>query len=372
MNLRSKTQRNRRLSSNWQRRQQHLLNVKVRAKKATQQRNRLIFTWVSRIVLAGALVACMVFGVRAGLRRFLWENPDYILSEVEITSDGSLAREQVMRTAGIREGENIFRIDISQAREALAELPQVESVEIQRILPNKIAIVMSERKPVAWITAKNNADPSTSERSFLVGRKGILIKTNKLLPEYLHLPVISGVSTDEMQAGQIVEAPEIKAALELIRKNTEGVLQPRFEAKAIDLSKGYCMVVTDSNGERITFGLDQIDSQFERLEIVLNKIDEDKRQLQTVNLMVQRNVPVTFLPPIGESAENKTPKTTAPSVASQENAAAVEKIPSKAKPVPAKKSTGSQVVRKQNAEMFLKAKATGTPMPVRKAIPAYP
>jgi len=70
--------RNRRASTARKRKHQHLLDVKVRSRKAAQQRNRRIFTVVSTIVLLGVLVGGATYGVREALTKFLWENPDTI------------------------------------------------------------------------------------------------------------------------------------------------------------------------------------------------------------------------------------------------------------------------------------------------------
>ena len=49
-----KRPRNQRVSNPRQRKQQHLLDVKVRARKATQYRNRRVLVFISKIALAAA------------------------------------------------------------------------------------------------------------------------------------------------------------------------------------------------------------------------------------------------------------------------------------------------------------------------------
>lgn len=287
--------RNQRRSSRKQIKQQNLLEVTVRSAKAAEQRNRRLVTWTCVLALVAMTIGGIYYGAREGLRRFLWENPDYNLAEIEISTDGSLGREQVLDATGIRQGVNIFRINIWKAREKLTELPQVEVAEIERTLPNKIAIHITERKPIAWIAAKFDEDPTVYASSFLVDAKGTLIKSKNQLSEYFHLPVIYGVHTEDLEAGKSISTPEVKAALDLVRLNSDDSAQARLQVRSIDVSKGYCMVVTDRSHARITLGLDHIDTQVERLTMVLDHIEQGKRELQTVNLMVQRNVPVTFV-----------------------------------------------------------------------------
>src|SRR5256885_12171217 len=77
-------------------------------------------------------------------------------------------------------------------------------------------------------------------------------------------------------------------------------MQTRFQIREIDVSKGYCLVVTDKNHSRVTFGFDNMDTQLQRLEQFLIYSDDAHRELATVNLLVQRNIPVTFQKPATE------------------------------------------------------------------------
>jgi cell division septal protein FtsQ len=287
--------RNRRVSNFRQRRQQHLLDVKVRSRRAIQHRNRRILVFLSKMVLIIAVGVGVYVGVREAARRFFLENPDYQLSAIEVQTDGTLQREQILKTADVHDGENIFAVNLARAHDQLQQLPQVDEVQIVRKLPNEIDIKIVERKPVAWITGeKQISDPFASDAAFLVDARGVLMKEKKLLPEYLGLPLISGCASESLEPGKVVESFEAKAALDLLRLSTRSFMQTRFQIREIDVSKGYCLIVTDKNHTRITFGFDNLDAQLQRLEQFLIYSDDSRRELETVNLLVQRNVPVTF------------------------------------------------------------------------------
>lgn len=293
--------RNQRVSSFRQRRQQHLLDVKVRSRKAVQYRNRKFLVVFSKIALVVALIAVIYVGGRVAAQRFFIDNPDYKLSTIEVQTDGTLQREQILSVADVHEGENIFRVHLARVHERLQELPQVDEVEVVRKLPAEIDIRIIERKPIAWITSeKQIADPFASDAAFLVDARGVLMKEKKLLPEYLGLPLILGCASESLEAGKIVQAPEAKSALELLRLSTRSFMQTRFQIREIDISKGYCLIVTDKNHSRVTFGFDNLDTQLQRLEQFLIYSDDAHRELATVNLLVQRNIPVTFAKPAAE------------------------------------------------------------------------
>jgi cell division septal protein FtsQ len=188
-----KRPRNRRVSNPRQRKQQHLLDVKVRARKATQHRNRRVVVVLSKFVLTVAICAGIYFGARLGMRRFFFENPDYRLATIDVQTDGTLQRDQVLKIADLREGENIFQVNLAQVHQVLQQLPQVDEVQVLRKLPGEIDIRLVERRPIAWITSeKQISDPFQSDVAFLIDARGVLMKEKQLLPEYLGLPLITG------------------------------------------------------------------------------------------------------------------------------------------------------------------------------------
>jgi cell division septal protein FtsQ len=287
--------RNRRVSSWRQRREQHLLDVKVRSRKATQHRNRRVLVLISKIVLAIGLAVGFYLGGREAARRLFFENPDYQLAAINVQTDGTLSRDQILQVAGLREGKNIFAVNLGNVHDQLQQLPEVDDVQVVRKLPAEIDITVTERKPIAWITdEKEVSDPFDSEAAFLVDARGVLMKEKKLLPEYLGLPLISGCTGESFEPGKIVESFEVKSALELLRLSTRSFMQTRFQIREIDISKGYCLAVTDKNHTRVTFDFDHLDEQLQRLEQFLVYSDDTKRELATVNLLVQRNIPITF------------------------------------------------------------------------------
>ncbi|MDQ6655176.1 MAG: FtsQ-type POTRA domain-containing protein [Verrucomicrobiota bacterium] len=340
--------RNQRVSNTRQRKQQHLLDVKVRSHTAIQHRNHRLLVISSKIILCLLICGGLAWGIRYGANRLFFENPDYRISKIEVQTDGTLQRDQVLKTAELVEGENIFSVNLARVHDRLEQLPQVNEVQVVRNMPSEINIQIVERKPVAWITSeKEITDPFASDGAFLVDALGRLMKQKKLLPEYLGLPLIVGCTSESLVAGKTVDSFEGKAALELLRLSTRSFMQTRFQVREIDVSKGYCLVVTDKNRTRVTFGFDNLETQLQRLEQFLVYTDDSRQELETVNLLVQRNIPVTFAKTPSEvinetiDPEGQEPKilkatpvnpNTKSGAAKQKSSAAAEK-PRKAVPV---------------------------------------
>jgi cell division septal protein FtsQ len=74
-----------------------------------------------------------------------------------VQTDGTLQRDLVLTTAELREGENIFSVNLQRVQEQLLQLPQVAEVQVVRKMPSEIDIQIVERKPVAWITPRRKS-----------------------------------------------------------------------------------------------------------------------------------------------------------------------------------------------------------------------
>jgi len=357
MSFRQRTSRtrNRRLSNVRQRRQQHLLDVKVRSRRVNQHRIRSAMSVMWKMALFVILCAAGFAGAREGAKWLFFQNPDYQVKTIELQTDGTLQREQVLKAADLHEGANIFSVNLASVRDRIQQLPQADEVEIVRKLPSEIDIRIVERRPVAWITSETEInDPFASDSAFLVGARGVLMKQKKLLPEYLGLPLIVGCTGESLEAGKTVESPEAKTALELLRLTESSFLQTRFQIREIDISKNYCLLVTDKNHSRVMFGLNDLEDQLRRLQVFLDYCDNTKQELETLNLVAQRNIPVTFTSPAADVIND----TLEP---------AVEPRIMKAIPVRAQENRGRQDYSTQHAgSLAPKSRAaTAAPKPIR-------
>jgi cell division protein FtsQ len=287
-----------------QRKQQHLLEVSIRRDRERAIRLRTVSLFLFKVLTLGAVCAGLWYGGREGFRRYVWENPYFFLNETRVHTDGTLTREQILTAAGVSDTMNFFQLNLGEVRAALEALPQVERVELDRSLPNKLAIDISERQPIAWLTAQPEIDPTAADKAFLVDSRGYVMTSRKRRLDFIHLPMICGVVLEDFCVGQKANTLEIQAALELIRLNADST---RWQIRSIDVSKGYCLVVTDRSHAKVTFGLDEMDRQLTRFYRILDYLEPSHREIQTVNLLVERNTPVTFL----DEAEAAAPPTDA-------------------------------------------------------------
>lgn len=282
---------------------------------------------IKTLFKVAALVA-VFYGGWVAYDRLFWRNPDYAFSEFGFSTDGPLTREQALTTTNLKPGRNIYDYDLTRAADALRAMPQVENVEIRRYLPNRIEVAVTERKPVAWVTNAPN-----DERTHLLDARGLVFKPKRILPEYEPLPIISGVELGDLAPGKPIRKSELVAALELLRLSRENV---KTQILSIDVSKGYCMVATDQRHAKITFGLDDIAEQLERLTMYRNAAETaiPPIEIEAANLMVKYNVPITPVKLPEEEMEEPEPAPEPPPVEKSKSGSSSKS----SKPSPAKKA----------------------------------
>jgi len=282
----------------------HLLDVRIRTSTARRRNQETAGRWIRNLLLFAFIVSGSVFGVRYALDRFFFQNAEYTLRRITLDLDDLLTREQALQEAGLSEGVNIFSVDLAKVESKLEAIPQVENAHVVRELPDHIQVTLTARKPIAWVAAEGETgDPTSSEKSLLVDASGFLMRPRHVTSQDYHLPVIYGLKSDNMREGEALQIDDMRNALKLmdaVAQRPESLLKIR----TMDVSKGYRIDVVNDTNSRIIFSASDFEEQLARLQKLLVHCSETGRTLETVNLMVRRNTPVTFVmaaaPPVEE------------------------------------------------------------------------
>lgn len=286
---------NRKVTSTRQRRRQHLMEVKVRRETARRQNSRRVFGFLFRLCFFTLLIGGAYYGVREALSRFLFENPEYNVREIDVVVAGDMTRSDILQAAQIKEGGNIFAVDLGGISRRIEALSQVEDVEVERILPDKISIHVEERRPVAWAAPIGaEASPFNDPRSVMVDPRGYSLPRSSK-PGYANLPVI-WVRPEilDIALGARIDLEEVQLAIGLLGKVQTAPIGTRFMIQEIDLSKEFCLIARDRSKMSVMFGFDQIDEQLKKLAVMLEHFEAMHARPASINLLVQRNTPVIF------------------------------------------------------------------------------
>ena len=102
---------------------------------------------------------------------------------------------------------NIFDLDLKLLREKLEKVPEIERVEIRRVLPDTLDIQITERIPVAFINQMNGA--------YLVDKEGVVIRRSHAINISGVIPVIVTHKKKLPEPGEIFD--EVQPVLEFIQ-----------------------------------------------------------------------------------------------------------------------------------------------------------
>ncbi len=288
------------------RRDPYTLNVKVRAPHRTQAQIGKAVMSVA-VLLAIGLVA---FGSFRAFQHFVHgaftENHKYNIISIQVENDGGLAREEIMTLAGVREGQNLYAVDLGAIRAALESNPMIRRAEIHRVLPDKLRIVVSERVAAAQFFTHARYDGATRRvitppMGYLIGSDGVVMKPVNpfaVSKDTARLPLMSGVEAGEIKLGQPLSGAHLLSGLNLIHLCQSPDIAPLLDYERIDLSRKGALVMVTRYGGQITFGLDDLPGQLTRLKTILTHPSRAGQIIRTCDLSVQMNVPVTYFAPV--------------------------------------------------------------------------
>ena len=230
------------------------------------------------------------------LNWMFFKNPRYALAQVEIEAQGKLKKEQVLYWADIPAEANVLALDLKAIQKRLESQSAVQTAEVKRELPDRLVICVTERRPLARIVVKGLLDES-EDFYYTIDQEGLIMRP-RVGEKIYHLPEIRGLNSDKIVLGERVELGEIYSAIYLLSLMERRIDRMDFKLKSIDLSNPNFLEVSLSDGGKARFSAssNQLKTQLERFEKILNYCEEINRKLLRADLTVQRNVPVTFFP----------------------------------------------------------------------------
>ena len=166
------------------------------------------------------LVLCFVLAMSAALvalaGRFFLYSPRVLLlkpDQIELAGNHIVSREAVLDKFYRDRGRSVLRIPLDARRSALEEIPWVESASVQRILPNRIRVELTERTPIAFL--RNGTELA------LIDAHGVIL--DRPQGEDLHFPIVTGLSENmppEERGRRMQTYQEFMKNIDLVRSDS--------------------------------------------------------------------------------------------------------------------------------------------------------
>ncbi|KAB2954520.1 FtsQ-type POTRA domain-containing protein [Heliorestis acidaminivorans] len=193
---------------------------------------------------------------------YFMHSPYFAVSKITVTGLTLLEEEDLIRLSGIRNGENLWRLNSNRVREQLTFHPQVKDVEVLRSWPSEVQLKVEERKPTAVLVEGSYFILLDQEATYLRSLQSL---------QGFPLPVITGVEVPaQVGPGQTIHSKALKQALDLCYQLDSALLLRIGEVHVGVESR---IVLYTSEGIEIRFGVvERISEKEALLKEILNEL----------------------------------------------------------------------------------------------------
>jgi cell division protein FtsQ len=139
-----------------------------------------------RRILAGGIAAvCLGFALYEGATYLLYSPGVSLQSadQIEIRGNRFVTPDAITEKFSADMGRSVVRVPLTERRESIESLPWVEQAHVQRVMPNRILVEISERTPVAFL--RTGSDLS------MVDAQGVIL--DRPVEGEFKFPVVSGI-----------------------------------------------------------------------------------------------------------------------------------------------------------------------------------
>lgn len=250
-----------------------------------------------KLAMILTLIGIICWGGYRGIQHLFLGNEKYVLQEIELTTNGKLSHSRIVDIAKIDLGASIFAIDIDALKERLNKLPEVTSCDVERRLPGKLRVTLTERVPAAWIESPELHFPGRAQGGILTDISGVTFPCEGDLwqaAQSLPVIVIHGAKEHNFTHGERLKQPDIMRALHLLDTFNQQNIRAQWNPERIVLMNSYSMEAVCNNGSYALFGMYDHDRQLSDFISIQEHTLKTGREVKHINLIPKVNIPVKF------------------------------------------------------------------------------
>lgn len=270
--------------------------VEIRRKKFSGRS----WPFYRRVLFYGVVgIAGMSAAVVAG--RFLLYAPQMLLvkpEQIEVTGNHIVSREAVLQQFVHDRGRSVLRIPLDARRSALEEIAWVEGATVQRVLPNRIRVELTERTPIAFL--RNGTELA------LIDGHGVILDRPR--GEDLQFPIITGLSENmprEERGKRMQTYQEFMKDVDLVRSGSSDRVSEVDLANPKDLRAVMTGIASAGDPQAITihFGAGDFTGKYRMVVENFAQWQASNGRVQSIDLQYAKQV---VLNPESSSSAAKT------------------------------------------------------------------
>src|SRR5271155_2062118 len=222
--------------------------------------------------------------------RFLLYSPQVLLlkpDQIELTGNHIVSREAVLQPFARDRNRSVLRIPLEARRSQLEQLPWVESASVERILPNRIRVELTERTPIAFLRNGNELA--------LIDAHGVIL--NRPEGEDLHFPIVAGLPDSmprEEREKRIETYQEFLRDADLVRGGSSDRVSEIDLGNAKDLRVVMTGLASGNDSQAVTihFGAGEFAGKYRMLVENFAQWQANAGRVQSIDLQFSRQVVV--------------------------------------------------------------------------------
>jgi cell division protein FtsQ len=271
--------------------------VEIRRKKFTGRS----WPFYRRVLFCGVVgIASVSAAVVAG--RFLLYAPQMLLvkaEQIEVTGNHVVSRETVLQQFAHDRGHSVLRIPLDARRGALEEISWVEAATVQRILPNRIRVELTERTPIAFL--RNGTELA------LIDGHGVILDRPR--GEDLQFPIVTGLSenTPREERGKRMQTyQEFMKDVDLVRSGSSDRVSEVDLSNPKDLRAVMTGIASASDTQALTihFGAGDFTGKYRMVVENFAQWQASNGRVQSIDLQYAKQVVLN--PEISSTSAAKT------------------------------------------------------------------
>ena len=263
-------------------RKYHIRNLRIapRPKHLKGRRKRIggLFKNAFRLLLILAIVSSLGF-LGKWFYEFLHTSSSFDIEEIDIQGLNRLKEGEVLDLLSLELPQNIFHIDLREARKRIEAHPRIEEAIIHRRPPGRVVIRVREREPMALINRKGEflgIDSSCVPFPLVESLKGV------------DLPLITGIQSGEIIIGEKSNSTSLRTALDILKTilSLKGHLFSQISE--INVEDGIILYTIEAT--RVRMGKEDFRDQLLNLQGVLIHLNKEERMAEYIDLRFKNKV----------------------------------------------------------------------------------
>jgi cell division protein FtsQ len=224
--------------------------------------------------LAIALIALGVVGAAATGVGWLLASPRFAVASVDVAGQKHVSLQEIEAAAGVASGTNIFKVDPREVAARVERLSGIRRASVVRMLPNRVAIRVEERRRFALVHAG---------QLHWIDEEGMDLGPEPR-PVALGLPLITGIEPEELDPADRDASSRLLTGLALLRvlmRSGGGLLASISE---IDMSRREGPVLYTVDGVEVRLGNEDWEARLGRLAGVTAQLKASGDAVASIDL----------------------------------------------------------------------------------------